>query len=87
MSAKSPEEIKRTVRQFLEENLVANHSGIVLTDDTPLISSRLLDSIVALKLVSHLESTFGIEFEAHEVDQDNLDSIAIITAFTAKKCQ
>ncbi|MGL5889447.1 MAG: phosphopantetheine-binding protein [Bacteroidia bacterium] len=83
MSATSPEVIKASVRKFLEENL----TGITFADDTPLISSRLMDSIVALKLVSHLESAFNIEFEAHEVDQDNLDSINVISAFTARKCQ
>ncbi len=83
MSATSPELIKATVRTFLEENI----PGIELADDTLLISNRLMDSIVALKLVSHLESTFNIEFEAHEVDQDNLDSINVITAFTVRKCQ
>jgi acyl carrier protein len=83
MSATSPELIKVTVCKFLEENM----PGVELTDDTPLISSRLMDSIVALKLISHLETAFNIEFEAHEVDQDNLNSIAVISAFTARKCQ
>jgi acyl carrier protein len=83
MSATSPELIKVTVRKFLEENM----PGVELADDTLLISNRLMDSIVALKLVSHLETAFNIEFEAHEVDQDNLDSINVITAFTVRKCQ
>ncbi|MFN8715166.1 MAG: phosphopantetheine-binding protein [Bacteroidota bacterium] len=83
MSATSPELIKATVRKFLEENM----PGVELADDTLLISNRLMDSIVALKLVSHLETAFNIEFEAHEVDQDNLDSINVITAFTVRKCQ
>jgi acyl carrier protein len=56
-----------------------------LKDDTSLIKTRIMDSIVAMKLVSHLEEQFGIEFEAHEVDQDNLDSIATIVAFVQKK--
>lgn len=79
-------EIKATVRQFLLEHLFAGQADAELQDDTPLITSRLMDSIVALKLVNHLETAFGFEFEAHEVDQDNLNTIDIITAFVEQKC-
>ncbi len=79
----TPAEIKQTIRQFIAENLPAGNGEI--TDDTQLISSRLMDSIVALKLVSHLEEKFGIEFEAHEVDQANLDTINAIAGFVQSK--
>jgi methoxymalonate biosynthesis acyl carrier protein len=86
MSNVSNDTIKTEVRRFLDENLFAGKPDASFTDDTPLISSRLMDSIVALKLVSHLETTFNIEFEAHEVDQDNLNTVNVITDFVAKKC-
>lgn len=77
--------INKVVRQFLIENIFAGVDDSQLKDDTSLIKTRTMDSIVALKLVSHLEEKFGIEFEAHEVDQDNLDTIATIVAFVQKK--
>ncbi|MGL4597698.1 MAG: acyl carrier protein [Bacteroidia bacterium] len=80
-----PNTIRNEVRQFIIEHVYQGNDTSNLTDDTSLIRSRLIDSIVALKLVSHLEEKFGIEFEAHEVDQDNLDTIAIITAFVQQK--
>lgn len=76
---------KTIVRAFLIDNIYGGKETGELTDTTPLISTRLMDSIVALKLVSHLEEKFGIEFEAHEVDQDNLDTIGTIVAFVQKK--
>ena len=79
------EDIKQNVRQFLIQNIFEGNDEGKLMDNTPLISSRLMDSIVALKLVSHLEEKFGIEFEAHEVDQDNLDSIDLIAKFVQSK--
>jgi acyl carrier protein len=77
------DEIKQTIRQFLAENLQGADG--VIADDTSLISSRLMDSIVALKLVSFLEEKFSIEFEAHEVDQDNLETIDTIARFVSSK--
>jgi acyl carrier protein len=79
------EEIQQTIRTFIIDNIYGGNDNGELKNDTPLISTRIMDSIVALKLVSHLEDKFGIEFEAHEVDQDNLDSINTITAFVQKK--
>jgi acyl carrier protein len=78
----SQQDIKNEIRAFLRENIAGNEN---IADDAPLISSRMMDSIIALKLVSHLEEKFGIEFEAHEVDQDNLDSINAIAAFVQTK--
>jgi acyl carrier protein len=80
-----PNTINQEVRKFIIDQVYQGNDSSSLTDDTSLIRSRLVDSIVALKLVSHLEEKFGIEFEAHEVDQDNLDTIASITAFVQQK--
>lgn len=80
----SPDQIKQTIRDFVVQNVFGGNATD-LTDDTSLVKSRLMDSIVALKLVSHLEEKFGIEFEAHEVDQDNLDTINLMTAFVQSK--
>lgn len=76
-------EIKSEVRNFLSSNLSGGIS--VIQDDTKLISSRLIDSIVALRLVSHLESKFNIEFAAHEVTQENLETIDRIAQFVSSK--
>ena len=79
------DEIRNAIRAFLIENIFEGKDNGQLKDDTALISSRIMDSIVALKLVSHLEEKFGIELEAHEVDQDNLDTINKMVDFVATK--
>jgi len=81
----TPDDIKQTIRRFLAENVLGGNESAAISDDTELIESRLIDSIVALKLVNHLEETYKIEFEAHEVDQENLSSINVITAFVQTK--
>ncbi|CAN5165572.1 N/A [soil metagenome] len=81
----SDEQIRKSVREFLLENIYGGNDNGELKDDTPLISTRIMDSIVALKMVSFLEAKFNIEFEAHEVDQENLDTIDKISAFIKNK--
>ena len=78
----SEQDIRAAVRSFITTNIP---DALTLADDANLISTRLMDSIVALKLVNYLEETFKIEFEAHEVVQENLDSINIIVSFVQSK--
>jgi len=78
-------EITQQVRKFIIDNIFGGSDNADLKDDTSLIATRVMDSIVALKLVTHLETTFGIEFEAHDVSQENLDSINRISEFVLSK--
>lgn len=77
--------IKQTIREFVLTDLLKNKNVDTLTDDSPLITGGLVDSISTMQLVVFLEKTFQVEYEAHEVDRDNFDSINIITDFLSKK--
>ena len=79
------EEISQTIRKFIMDNIFGGKDNPDLKNETSLIASRMMDSIVALKLVTHLETTYNIEFEAHEVTQENLDSINKIASFVQGK--
>lgn len=79
------EQVTSTIREFIIQNAFGGKENPELKNDTALISSRIIDSIVALKMVTHLENTFGIEFEAHEVTQENLDTIDRIASFVSAK--
>lgn len=56
-----------------------------LTEDLPLISGRILDSLATLRMVAFLEESFGIEFAAHEVGVQNLDTIDTMATFILSK--
>jgi acyl carrier protein len=53
--------------------------------DTKLLSTRLLDSISTLHMVSDLEEFFKFDAEAHEVNPDNLDSPGRIAKYISGK--
>ena len=76
---------KDTVRDFILKEFLPGEDPAALTDDTPLISGGILDSLATLKLVAFLEESFGIQVEAHEVGQDNLNTIATIADFVDSK--
>lgn len=73
------------IKQYLLQDLNIAIKENDLTSETPLLSSRLIDSISALLLVEFLEKNFGVEFKPHEVSQENLDSIQRMEAFIQQK--
>lgn len=76
--------VEEKVREYISNTFYQGNDSS-LTNETKLLSSGIIDSISALQLVEFLENEFHFEFEAHEVDQDNLDSIDIIVGFVEKK--
>jgi acyl carrier protein len=71
-------EIKTTVRNYILKEFLPGENPAALGESTPLVTGGILDSLATLKLVSFLENTYGITFEAHEVDAEHLDTIAAI---------
>ena len=64
-----------TVKQFILDNYLPGEDPQSLTPTTSLITSGILDSLATLGLVSFLESKYGIEFEANEVDVSRLGTL------------
>jgi acyl carrier protein len=77
--------IQADVKNFVLQEFLPGEDPSALTDSTPLISSGILDSIAVLKLVTFLESHFGITLEAHEADADHLNTLADIGRLVASK--
>ena len=77
--------IKQSVKDFILTSFLPGEDPSALTDDLPLISGGILDSIATLKLIMHLEEAFGITLAAHEADRDHLDSVNLITALVVSK--
>ena len=77
--------IKQDIKDFIMAEFLPGESPDELTDSTPLISGGILDSIATLKLVMHLEEKYGVNFEPHEVDKENLDTLELITKLLRSK--
>jgi acyl carrier protein len=79
------DEIQTTVHSFILEEFLPGESPEELTNETPLITGGILDSISTLKLVAFLEDRFDVIVEAHEAGVENLDSIGQIARLIAEK--
>lgn len=72
------DDIRKAVHAYILDEFLPGESPEELTDDTPLITGGVLDSISTLKLVAFLEDRFDITVEAHEAGVENLDSVGQI---------
>jgi acyl carrier protein len=79
------DEIRQSVHAYILGEFLPGESPDELTDETPLITGGVLDSISTLEMVSFLEDRFGITVEAHEAGVENLDSVGQIARLVAGK--
>ena len=77
--------IKDTVRTFILERYLPGESPENLTDDTPLRSGGILDSMATLALVNFLEERFKIQIEAHETGVETFDRLDDIAGMVQRK--
>jgi acyl carrier protein len=81
------EEIVGAIHHYILNEFLVDEDPEELTDQTPLITGGILDSITTLKLVTFLEDHFRITIEAHEAGIEHLDSIKRIAELVAQKKQ
>ena len=77
--------IKQDIKDYIMGEFLPGESPDELTDGTPLITGGILDSIATLKLVMHMEEKYGVSFEPHEVDRENLDTLELIAKLLRSK--
>ena len=78
-------QLKKLIREYIAEHVFSGKLPADFTDDTALVSSRLINSIVVLHMINHFEELLKISLEAHEVSVDNLDTVNMISAFFVGK--
>lgn len=83
--AKSPIEVIACVRRFLEENFLLEARAASLADDDSFIEHQVLDSTGFMELVAWLEQTCAFKVADDEMVPENLDSLAAVAAYVARK--
>ena len=79
------EAIKENIRSFILKEFLDGENEDKLNHDTPLVTGGILDSISTAQLVAHLEEQFGVQFHAHEMSVDYLDTIDLIAETVQSK--
>ena len=80
----------RTTHQGRSENIhpervPPGEDPAALADTTPLMTTGILDSIAVLKVVTFLESQFGVTIGAHETGVENLNTLSDIAHLVMSK--
>ena len=81
----SSERIRRAVKEYILSEFLPGEDPDTLSDDTPLITGGILDSIKVMKLVVYLEETHGLEFQAHEITAEHIDTLERIARIVQTK--
>jgi acyl carrier protein len=77
--------IKAAVKTFILNEYLPGEDPAALADTTPLMTTGILDSIAVLKVVTFLESQFGVTIGAHETGVENLNTLSDIAHLVMSK--
>ena len=78
------EDVGAVLREYIARSPILRSPG-PLTDSTPLAAYGILDSIAVLELVLFLETRFGVEFSARDLDRRRLETIERIEGLVREK--
>ena len=81
----NPQDIKTTLKTFILNEYLPGEDPSALTDDTPLMTTGILDSIAVLKVVTFLENQFGIVLQPHEAVVENLNTVSDMARLVMSK--
>jgi acyl carrier protein len=77
--------IHEKLRTFILTDVWLDGSPEDLTDDTPLIERKIVDSLGLLHLVSFIEDEFGVQVADEELVPDHFGTIARISRLVEAK--
>lgn len=77
--------IENQIKGYILEEFLPGEDPATLSPTTPLVSTRILDSLAILKLVAFLEDQFDITIEAYETSVDYMDTISDLVRLVQSK--
>ena len=80
-------DIRGTTRAFILSEFLAGEDPDSLTDETPLITGWILDSIGTVRLVTHLEQRYGITLDQKDITVERFNTVSSIVRTVEAKSQ
>ena len=78
-------DVKDTIRQDILSTCLPGESPDNLRDDTPLLTSGILDSLAALGLVSWIQQEFDVQLDSYETSVERFNRIIDIAEAVVRK--
>ena len=79
------DQLRDTIREFIVSHYLPGESPDNLRNDTPLVSSGILDSLGTLGLVSFISEKFGVELDVYDTSIEHFDRIEDIAQSIERK--
>lgn len=76
---------RAVLREYIQLELMFDSAQKQLSDDTPLVSSGILDSTNLLRLIAFVEERFGLTVRDDELEFDNFRDVSSLAAFIDRK--
>ena len=73
------------IRAFIFENFLFDAAEDALQNDSSFLEQGIIDSTGVLELVDWLEEEFSITVDDDELIPENLDSVALLSVYIARK--
>jgi acyl carrier protein len=79
------DQVRREMREFVEESFLYMHPDLELTDDEDLLAKGVIDSLGFVELVEEVQSRYGLAVQDIEITEQNFGSINAIATFVERK--
>lgn len=73
-------ESKSLIHEFLSVSLIKDKS-VQLDDDTPLLTSGLVDSLGVVRLTAFIEDRLGIKVPLEDITIENFETLGLLDAY------
>jgi acyl carrier protein len=79
--------VAAAIKQFIIEAFLYGRTDIELTNDLRLVDQGVIDSMGIFRLITFLEGTFGQKLDLAEIQYENFETIAAITALITRNAK
>lgn len=73
-------ECKALIHEFLSASLIKDKS-VTLDDDTPLLTSGLVDSLGVVRLTAFIEDRLSIKVPLEDITIENFETLGLLDAY------
>ncbi len=77
--------LRRDLRAYVVQNFLFGKDDPSLGDEDSLMDRGIVDSTGVLEVIGHLEQRYGIQVLDEELVPENLDTVANLARFVARK--
>ena len=77
--------VEERLRRYIMQNFLFTEDDAALKNTDSFLEKGIIDSTGILEVIQFLQEEFGVDVKDDEMTPENLDSVARIAAFVARK--